>query len=136
MANTVRLDAAMLGAIVGFFFGELDGLLLALLGLIALDYCTGILVAITQKKLSSSVGFTGIARKGVILAVVAVGHIVDVHVLGGSGAVFRSAVIGFYLANEGMSILENAGKLGMPLPRKLTEVLRQLKSDSENKEEE
>lgn len=135
MANIVRFDVALLGAVVGFLWGDFDGLLLALISFIALDYLTGVLVGIAEKRLSSSVGFSGIARKGVILAVVAVGHIVDVYVLGGSGAVFRSAVIGFYLANEGMSILENAGRLGMPLPRKLKEVLRQLEDESENEEE-
>lgn len=135
MANIVRFDAALIGAIAGFLWGEPDGILLALISFIALDYLTGVLVAIMEKQLSSSVGFAGIARKGVILAVVAVGHIVDVYVLGGDGAIFRSAVICFYLANEGMSILENAGKLGMPLPRKLKEVLRQLEDESENEEE-
>lgn len=135
MANIIRFDVALLGAVVGFLWGDFDGLLLALISFITLDYLTGILVGIAEKRLSSSVGFSGIARKGVILAVVAVGHIVDVYVLGGCGAVFRSAVIGFYLANEGMSILENAGRLGMPLPRKLKEVLRQLEDESENEEE-
>lgn len=135
MANAIRLDAALIGAIAGFLFGELDGLLLALISFIILDYLTGVLVGITEKQLSSSIGFAGIARKGVILMIVAVGHIVDVHVLGGEGTIFRSAVICFYLANEGMSILENAGRLGMPLPKRLKEVLRQLEKSSENEEE-
>ncbi len=135
MADAVRLDAAMLGAAAGFLWGELDGLLLALISFIVLDYLTGVAAAITEKRLSSGIGFTGIARKGVILVVVAVGHMVDVHMLGGTGAVFRSAVICFYLANEGMSILENAGRMGMPFPRRLKEMLRQLEEESENEEE-
>ena len=126
MSKLIQSIFAVLSAICGFCFGAMDGLLYALITFMILDYITGCLVAIVQKELSSKVGFKGIAKKVIILALVAVGHILDVHVLGG-GAVCRSAVIGFYLANEGISILENAGELGIPLPKKLIAVLKQLK---------
>lgn len=114
-------------------WGRLDGLLYALIAFMAMDYITGLAVAWLHKELSSEVGFKGIAKKVFILILVAVGHILDTHVLGG-GSVCRSAVIGFYIANEGISILENAGNIGIPLPKKLIDVLKQLKSkeDSEN----
>ena len=96
---------------------------------IILDYVTGVTVACINKNVSSERGFKGIAKKLIILLVVAVGNIVDIYILGG-GAVCRSTVIGFYLANEGISILENAGNLGIPLPKKLVSVLKQLKNDN------
>ena len=132
MSKLIQSIAAVLSAICGFCFGAMDGLLYALITFMILDYITGCLVAIVQKELSSKVGFKGIAKKVIILALVAVGHILDVHVLGG-GVVCRSAVIGFYIANESISILENAGELGIPLPKKLIAVLKQLKEkDDEN----
>ena len=125
------ITAAICG-IIGFLYGKADGLLYALLAFIILDYVTGLTVACINKKLSSEVGFKGIAKKVIILLLVAVGNIVDIYILGG-GAVCRSTVIGFYLSNEGISILENAGNLGIPLPKKLVSVLEQLKNDN-NKE--
>ena len=122
------ITAAICG-IIGFLYGKADGLLYALLAFIILDYVTGLTVACINKKLSSEVGFKGIAKKVIILLLVAVGNIVDIYILGG-GAVCRSTVIGFYLANEGISILENAGNLGIPLPKKLVSVLNQLKNDN------
>ena len=130
MSKLIQSIAAVLSAICGFCFGAMDGLLYALITFMVLDYITGCLVAIAQKELSSKIGFKGICKKVIILALVAVGHILDVHVLGG-GAVCRSAVIGFYIANEGISILENAGELGIPLPKKLIAVLKQLKNKSD-----
>ena len=115
--------------IFGFLYGKADGLIYALLVFIILDYVTGLTVACINKKLSSDVGYKGIAKKGVILIIVSIGNIVDIYILGG-GAVCRSTVIGFYLANEGISILENAGNLGIPLPKKLVAVLKQLKNDN------
>lgn len=114
-------------AVSGFLWGDLDGLLSALIAFMVLDYGTGLLTARVTQTLSSKVGFVGIARKGLMLAVVAVGHVLDAQVFGGDGSVCRSAVIGFYLANEGLSILENTGKLGMPLPKKLRQALEQLR---------
>jgi len=133
MDKVLQSSTAALCAICGFFWGKADGLLYALIAFMALDYVTGVIVAVSRRVLSSEVGFKGIAKKVLILVLVAVGHILDVHVLGG-GAVCRSAVIGFYIANEGISILENAGNLGIPLPKKLIAVLQQLKKDN-NKEE-
>lgn len=122
------ITAAICG-IFGFLYGKADGLIYALLVFIILDYVTGLTVACINKKLSSDVGYKGIAKKGVILIIVSIGNIVDIYILGG-GAVCRSTVIGFYLANEGISILENAGNLGIPLPKKLVAVLKQLKNDN------
>lgn len=131
MDKLIQTIAAVIAAVCGFLWGQADGLLYALIAFMAIDYISGVIVAIVRHELNSEVGFKGIAKKVLILALVAVGHILDVHVLGG-GAVCRSAVIGFYLANEGISILENAGELGLPLPKKLIAVLKQLK-DKEDK---
>lgn len=131
MDRLLQIITGSICAICGFVWGELNGLLLALIAFMVLDYITGLSVAIVRKELSSEVGFKGIFKKVLILILVGVGNILDVHVLG-EGSVCRSAVIGFYLANEGISILENAGKLGLPLPKKLLEILKQLK----NKEDE
>lgn len=130
MDKAVNMISAGIFAVCGFLWGQMDGLLYALLAFMVLDYITGLISAYIAKKLSSKVGFTGIAKKVFIMVLVAVGHILDVHVLGG-GAVCRSAVIGFYIANEGISILENAGKIGLPLPEKLLDVLEQLRKDDE-----
>lgn len=117
---------SVLCGIAGFLWGSLDGLLLALIAFMILDYLTGLAAGHFMHRLSSKTGFLGIAKKGLMLAIVAVGHILDAQVFGGNGSVCRSAVIGFYLANEGLSILENAGRLGMPLPKKLKQALEQL----------
>lgn len=133
MDKFIQTFAAVSCAVFCFLWGEADGLLYALLTFMAFDYITGVLVAVSRKVLSSEVGFKGIAKKVMILLLIAVGHILDVHVLGG-GAVCRSAVIGFYIANEGISILENAGNLGIPLPKKLVAVLQQLKKDNDKED--
>ncbi len=124
--------ASLLCGIAGFLWGSLDGLLLALIVFMILDYITGFMVGKITDTLSSKTGFIGIAKKGFMLAIVAVGHILDVQIFGGNGSVCRSAVIGFYLANEGLSILENAGNLGIPLPKQLRKVLEQLDNNEEN----
>ncbi|MDE6003925.1 MAG: phage holin family protein [Oscillospiraceae bacterium] len=130
-ADFIRWICSILCGIAGFLLGSLDGLLLALIAFMILDYSTGLLTAKVSRTLSSKVGFVGIARKGLMLAVVSVGHILDAQVFSGDNSVCRSAVIGFYLANEGLSILENAGKLGMPLPKKLKKALEQLKNQDD-----
>ena len=132
MDKFIQTITATICGIIGFLYGKADGVLYALLAFIILDYVTGVTVACINKNLSSEVGFKGIAKKVIILLLVAVGNIVDIYILG-DGAVCRSTVIGFYLANEGISILENAGNLGIPLPKKLVSVLKQLKNDN-NKE--
>ncbi len=127
MDKLLQTLSAVICAICGFLWGRLDGLLYALIAFMVLDYVTGLVSAYIKKEISSSVGFTGIAKKVFIMTLVAVGHILDTHVIG-DGTVCRSAVIGFYLANEGISILENAGELGIPLPQKLLDVLKQIKN--------
>ena len=119
-----------LGAIAGFIWGGLDGLIIALLICVALDYLTGFLVGVAQKKLSSQVGFRGICKKVAIFVLVGLAHILDVYILK-TGSILRSAVCAFYIANEGISILENCGNLGLPIPKKLKDVLAQLKSAGE-----
>lgn len=128
----IQTIAAVLSGVCGFLWGQLDGLLYALVAFMIIDYVSGVIVAVFRRELSSEVGFKGIAKKVLIMGLVAVGHILDTHILGG-GAVCRSAVIGFYIANEGISILENSAKLGLPLPKKLVDVLEQLKDDDKEK---
>ena len=134
MDKLLQTFSAVVCAVCGFLWGQLDGLLYALIAFMVMDYITGLISAYIRKELSSSVGFRGIAKKVFIMALVAVGHILDTRVIG-DGAVFRSAVIGFYLANEGISILENAGKIGLSLPKKLIDVLVQLKEESKSNDE-
>ena len=129
MEKVIETIIAGLGAILGFVFGGMDGMFFALLAVIIIDYITGCLVAIVQKKLSSEVGFKGISKKIIILSLVGVAHILDSQIIRG-GSALRTATIFFYITNEGISILENAGRLGLPLPKKLIDVLEQL-----NKEE-
>lgn len=133
MHKIFQIIVAAGAALCGFLWGELDGSLYALIAFLVLDYISGVLAAIAQKELSSKVGFKGIAKKVIILVLVAVGHLLDAHVLH-DGAVCRMAVSGFYAANEAISILENASELGIPLPKKLVAVLKQLKEDSEKEE--
>ncbi len=115
--NCISTIGAGIAAVFTFVFGGADWWLLALIALIVIDYISGIIAAIIEKKLSSRKGLAGILKKGMFLLVVAVGHIVD-HAVGGEGAL-RSLVIGFLIANEGLSILENCGRCGLPIPKKL-----------------
>lgn len=123
--------AGTAGAVFGFLFGKVTGIFWALIAFMALDYITGVIIAIINKKLSSEVGFKGLAKKFLILIFVSVGHIADTYVLGGT-PVAMSAVILFYLANEGISIIENAASLGLPVPKKLQDVLEQIRDKSED----
>ena len=123
--NTIQLVFAAVGGWLGYFLGGCDGLLYALIAFVAIDYITGVMCAISDKTLSSEVGFKGICRKVLIFLLVGIGNIIDVQVLGSPG-VLRTAVIFFYLSNEGVSLLENAAHLGLPIPAKLKEVLEQL----------
>ena len=122
--------AGAIGAVLGFMYGEVGGLFYALVAFMALDYITGIIVAVINKNLSSEVGFKGLAKKLLILVFVAIGHIVDTYILGGTPAAM-SAVMLFYIANEGISIIENAAALGLPVPRKLREIMEQIKDKGE-----
>ena len=114
----IQLAFTALGGWLGYFLGGADGMLIALIVFVALDYVTGVMCAIVDKKLSSAVGFKGIFKKVLIFALVGIGHILDTHVIGSGGAM-RTAVICFYLSNEGLSLLENAAHIGLPIPEKL-----------------
>lgn len=126
----IKYAAAMIGGTLAYVFGGWDGLLVVLVTFMAIDYTTGVMCAILEKSLSSEVGFRGLCRKVLILLLVGVGHLLDVAVLGG-GAALRTAVIAFYTANEGVSIIENAARLGLPIPKKLRKALAQLKEKTE-----
>ena len=125
----VQITFTALGGWLGYFLGGMDGLLIALIVFAVLDYITGVMCAIEDKTLSSAVGFRGIARKVIIFMLVGVGHILDTHVVG-SGSALRTAVIFFYLSNEGISLLENTAHLGLPIPEKLKAILEQIHSRS------
>ena len=128
--NTIQLIFAAIGGWLGWFLGGCDGLLYALVAFVTLDYITGIMCAIVDQKLSSAVGFKGIFRKVLIFALVGIGHILDTQVIG-TGSVMRTAVIFFYISNEGVSLVENAAHLGLPIPEKLKAVLEQLHDRAE-----
>ena len=132
--NTIQLIFSAVGGWLGYFLGGCDGLLYTLLAFVVLDYVTGIMCAVADHKLSSAVGFRGIFRKILIFALVGVGHLLDVQVLGAVG-VLRTAVIFFYLSNEGVSLIENAAHLGLPIPAKLKAVLEQLHDRAEKEGE-
>lgn len=121
----IQIAFTAFGGFLGWFLGGVDGFLYALIAFTVIDYITGVMCAITDKNLSSSIGFKGICRKVLIFTLVGIGNIVDVYVLG-QGGVLRTAVIFFYLSNEGVSVLENSAHLGLPIPEKLKEVLEQL----------
>lgn len=116
---------SMIGGLIGSLFGELDGILYALLVFIIIDYLTGIFAAVVEKQLSSSIGFRGIFKKIAILFLVSIGHLVDTAIIKQGGTI-RTMVIFFYLSNEGLSILENTIRIGLPIPEKLQAILKQI----------
>jgi toxin secretion/phage lysis holin len=132
--TTIQVAFAAVGGWLGWFLGGCDGLLYALLAFVVIDYITGVMCAIVDHKLSSQIGFKGIFKKILIFALVGVGHIIDAHVIG-TGSVLRTAVIFFYISNEGVSLVENAGHLGLPIPKKLKAVLEQLHDRAEKEDE-
>ena len=131
--TAIQVAFAAVGGWLGWFLGGCDGLLIALLAFVVIDYITGVMCAVVDKKLSSAVGFKGIFKKILIFALVGVGHILDTMVIG-TGSVLRTAVIFFYLSNEGISLIENAGHLSLPIPAKLKAVLEQLHDRSEKED--
>ena len=133
--NMVQMVFAAVGGWLGYFLGGNDGLLIALVLFAAVDYLTGVMCAISDKALSSNVGFKGICRKVLIFLLVGIANILDVHVIG-TGSVLRTAVIFFYISNEGVSLLENAAHLGLPVPEKIKAVLEQLHDRAEKTETE
>ncbi len=131
--TTIQLVFSGVGAYLGYFLGGWDGFLYALVAFVAVDYLTGVMVAILERKLSSDIGFRGIFKKVMIFALVAVAHTIDSQILG-EGSAIRTAVIFFYISNEGISILENAAIIGLPIPQKLQDVLAQLSTKTKEGE--
>ncbi|MCR4719782.1 MAG: phage holin family protein [Firmicutes bacterium] len=131
--NTTQFLFAAVGGWLGWFLGGCDGLLYALIAFVVIDYITGFMCAVLDKRLSSEVGFRGICKKVLIFALVGMGHILDTHIIG-SGSVLRTAVIFFYISNEGVSLLENATHLGLPVPKKIKVILEQLHDRSEKED--
>ncbi|APS24725.1 TPA: phage holin family protein [Streptococcus agalactiae] len=120
--NKVLFSA--IGGLIGSIFGEVDGFLFALMVFISIDYITGLMAAAVEKRLASNIGFKGIFKKIAILFLVSVGHLIDTEIIKQGGAI-RTMVIFFYLSNEGLSILENAVRIGLPIPEKLQALLKQ-----------
>ena len=133
--NMIQMVFAAVGGWLGYYLGGCDGLLLALVAVGLADYLTGVMCAVIDRKLSSNVGFKGICRKVLIFLLVGIANILDVHVIG-TGSVLRTAVIFFYISNEGVSLLENAAHLGLPVPEKIKAVLEQLHDRAEKTETE
>lgn len=127
----IQIIFSAFGGFIGWFLGGNDGFIYALLAFVVIDYITGIMCAIADKELSSEVGFKGICKKVLIFALVGIGNLLDIYILGQAG-ILRNVVIFFYLSNEGVSILENASHLGLPVPEKLKEILKQLHNGKEN----
>ena len=132
--NTIQFIFTAVGGWLGYFLGGCDGLLYALIAFVVVDYITGVMCAVSEKNLSSSVGFKGICRKVLIFLLVGIANILDVQVIG-TGSVLRTAVIFFYISNEGVSLVENAAHLGLPVPEKMKAVLEQLHNKAENNKE-
>lgn len=127
--NFIQTVFAAIGGYIGWFLGGVDGFMYALITFVVIDYITGLMVAVLERKLSSEVGFRGIFKKVLIFTLVGIGNIIDVHLIQ-NGSAIRTAVIFFYVSNEGISIIENSAKIGLPIPQKLKDILKQL-----NKEE-
>ena len=131
--NVIQLVFTAIGGWLGWFLGGCDGLLYALIAFVTIDYITGVMCAVIDHSLSSEVGAKGIFKKVLIFLLVGIGHIIDTQVIG-SGSVLRTAVIFFYISNEGVSLVENAAHLGLPIPTKLKDVLEQLHDRAEKEE--
>jgi toxin secretion/phage lysis holin len=133
--NMIQLVFTAIGGWLGWFLGGCDGLLFALIAFVVIDYITGVMCAVSDHTLSSEVGFRGICRKVLIFLLVGIANILDVQVIG-TGSVLRTAVIFFYISNEGVSLLENAGHLGLPIPQKLKDILAQLHDRADGTDDE
>lgn len=130
--NTLQLILTAIGGYIGYILGGLDGFLYALIAFVVIDYITGLMAAIIEHKLSSEIGFKGIFKKVLIFTMVAIGNILDSKIIG-DGSTIRTAVIFFYLSNEGISIIENSVIIGLPVPHKLKDILAQLNADGDEK---
>lgn len=131
--TSAQLGFTAIGGFLGWFLGGFDGFLYALVAFVAIDYITGVMRAIVDKTLSSEIGFKGIFKKVLIFTLVGIGHIIDANIIG-DGSIVRTAVIFFYLSNEGISILENTVHIGLPVPQKLKDVLEQLHNRSDKED--
>ena len=132
--NTMQIILVAVGGWLGYFLGGCDGLVYALILFVAADYVTGVMCAAVDKRLSSEIGFKGICKKVLIFVLVGLANILDVQIIG-TGSVLRTAVIFFYISNEGVSLLENAAHLGLPVPEKLKDILQQLHNRAEEVDE-
>ncbi|MBP0965465.1 MAG: phage holin family protein [Oscillospiraceae bacterium] len=130
MDNVFKNIMAGICTILSFLFGDMEGLMVALIALIILDYISGVIAAAVEKRLSSAVGAKGIAKKIFMLLIVALANIVDINVIG-DGHVLKTVTVVFYICNECISLIENAGRIGVPVPKKLLDVLEQLKNRDE-----
>lgn len=130
----IYLDAlgTAIGGLLGWYFGNPDGFFYTLLAFVVVDYLTGVLRAGVEGKLSSAIGFKGLVKKMMIFMMVGMAHTIDMNVLTEANGVIRTAVIFFYISNEGLSIIENAGVLGMPVPKRLKQAIQQLSDESED----
>lgn len=129
--ETIQMIFAAIGGYIGWFLGGVDGFMYALITFVIIDYLTGLMVAVLEKKLSSEVGFRGIFKKVLIFVFVGIGNIVDVHLIK-NGSAIRTATIFFYISNEGISIIENSAKIGLPVPKRLQDILAQLNKEEKN----
>ncbi|WP_123053095.1 phage holin family protein [Clostridium sp. JN-1] len=129
--ETIQMIFATIGGYIGWFSGGVDGFMYALITFVIIDYLTGLMVAVLEKKLSSEVGFRGIFKKVLIFVFVGIGNIVDVQLIK-NGSAIRTATIFFYISNEGISIMENSAKIGLPVPKKLQDILAQLNKEEKN----
>lgn len=125
--DTIKLFLATIGACLGWFLGDVDGFIYTLIAFVVADYITGVLRAISEKELSSKIGARGIVKKVMIFIIVGIAHLVDMNILTGGQNVLRTAVIFFYISNEGISIIENSSVIGLPVPKKLKDILAQIK---------
>ena len=128
LETNIQVGITAIGGCLGWLLGGLDGFIYALLAFVVIDYVTGVMVAVLERKVSSEVGFRGIFKKVLIFAMVGIGNIIDVQLIK-NGSAIRTAVIFFYLSNEGISIIENAAKIGLPVPEKLKTVLEQINEE-------
>jgi len=128
LETNIQIGITAIGGCLGWLLGGLDGFIYALLAFVIIDYVTGVMVAVLERKLSSEVGFRGIFKKVLILAMVGIGNIIDVQLIK-NGSAIRTAVIFFYLSNEGISIIENTAKIGLPVPEKLKTFLEQINEE-------
>lgn len=133
--HAVKTAFGILGGIAGFLWGSLDGLLIALFCFMGFDFITGLIVAGANREINSEVCFRGLAKKLLIMVIIAIAHLLDTQIFMGESSVCRSSVICFYLANEGLSITENCGKLGLPMPKKIKRMLKQLRDDNDKEDD-